>query len=201
MVSIKTLIAIGVALSAFGIYKGLGGARGIGTAIGSNVGGAFTAFGDSLTSSFSNAFSFFGSSGADERNDIETTTVGQQIKAVTGGAGGNSIFANAWQGLTTQINDIFGTNLYSQDQRGDIIQALNRRLEQNNVNASINANGVLHYGNGLGDQQLPINQQGEIGTGTAGLHPDTVAAQKKLADKYNIVTFDTAGNISQWGGI
>jgi len=201
MVSIKTIVAIGVALSAFSIYKGLGGAKGIGTTIGSNVGGAFSTFGDAISSSFSNAFSFWGSSGADERVDITTNEVGEKITAVTGGVGGNSIFEQAWRGLTSQIDNIFGTDTYTNDQRGDIIQALNRRLSENNVNASINANGVLHYGNGLGDQQLPIDREGNIATGQVGLHPDTIIAQQKLAEKYNIVTFDAAGNVSQWGGI
>lgn len=53
---------------------------------------------------------------------------------------------------------------------------------------------------GVQDLSFAIDQQtGMIKTGTSGLGPGTIEAQRRLAQQYGIVTFDVHGNISNVG--
>lgn len=191
MISLKTGLILGALVVGYSIFQGGGGAAGWGTRIGSSIGGGLHTFGSTISSSFTNALNpgnWFSASEAPEvkpaphsaPNDISTNT-------------------NSW---FDQVGDIFSNAIGHISNGFSDKESLNIKINEIIASTGASWDGQkLTYNNGAGEQPLPVNKDGTVTTGQYGLGEQTVAAQRELAEKYNIVTFDTKGNISAGWGI
>lgn len=181
MVSTKNILTIAVLLGGVAAYFGLGGARGIG----SKVGGAFKDFGDSLVSPF------FGG-GKSIVDGITSTSAEQIVNSTNLGGNVTNIPSNQQQTLSTpRDKDITKGSLTI----AGLINSLGLTDKVDLQNAVINRPGQFSQPFGFA-----IEKGGLVKTGSVGLNPATLEAQRKLSEKFGIATFDQAGNLSAFGG-
>ena len=182
MVSFNTILTLGGIGAAILIFKQLGGGAGIGSAIGSQIGGFTEAIGGQVTQ----AFNRFG-------NLVETpesnapNTAARVIEQ-----------ENLGQYVTNIPTDIGDLGLSPQQQGGLTYAGF---LESNNLGGTINLR-TNEFQNKFGIQPLDftISGSGGINTGRIGLSDATLNAQAALSKEFGIPTFDTAGNLSTFGG-
>jgi len=202
LVSLKTIVGIGVAITAFVAYKGLGGAQGIGERIGSGLGGGISTFSNAVYSSFTNALnptSWFGSSPNANNSTSGNLSNPNETAQVLADAG-ISAPTNWFESVGKQIQSGFSHLLtgYDESIRKDTITKLNTLIGDI---GTVNAQGVLTYSNEFqGVQELPFDERGYLKTGQVGLGPETIVGQQNYSD-IPTVYFDTKGNISHIGGI
>jgi hypothetical protein len=183
MVSFNTILTLGGIGAAILIFKQLGGGAGIGSAIGSQIGGFTEALGGQVTQ----AFNRFG-------NLVETpesnapNTAARVIEQ-----------ENLGQYVTNIPTDIGDLGLSPQQQGGLTYAGF---LESNNLGGTINLR-TNEFTNRYGVQPLDftISGSGGINTGRIGLSDSTLNAQAALSQEFGIPTFDTQGNLSTFGGL
>jgi hypothetical protein len=182
MVSFNTILTLGGIGAAILIFKQLGGGAGIGKAIGSQIGGFTEALGGQVTQ----AFNRFG-------NDVYTPESNAPNTAA------RIIEQENLGEYVTNIPTETGDLGLSPQQKGGLTYA--GFIESNNLGGTINLR-TNEFTNRYGVQPLDftINGSGGINTGRVGLSDATLNAQAALSREYGIPTFDTAGNLSTFGG-
>tara|TARA_R110000796_G_scaffold210681_1_gene326864 strand:+ start:870 stop:1433 length:564 start_codon:yes stop_codon:yes gene_type:complete len=182
MVSFNTILTLGGIGAAILIFKQLGGGAGIGTAIGSQIGGFTEALGGQVTQAFNKFGNLVETPESNAPNTaarvIEQEQLGEYVT-----------------NIPTEIGD-FGL---SAQQKGGLTYA--GFLESNNLGGTINLR-TNEFTNKFGVQPLDftISGSGGINTGRVGLSDATLNAQAALSREYGIPTFDTQGNLSTFGG-
>ena len=182
MVSFNTILTLGGIGAAILIFKQLGGGAGIGTAIGSQIGGFTEALGGQVTQAFNKFGNLVETPESNAPNTaarvIEQEQLGEYVT-----------------NIPTEIGD-FGL---SAQQKGGLTYA--GFLESNNLGGTINLR-TNEFSNAYTVQPLDftINGSGGINTGRVGLGDSTVQAQQALSQKFGIPTFDVKGNLSSFGG-
>lgn len=187
MVNLNSLLTLGVLGGAALLYFKYGGISGIGQALG----GAVSGFGSGVTQGLNrfgnlvekpNPFA--------EQQEQDSVNVVQRI-----------VKQENLQDYVTNIPEATGgmNNTLSPKQRGGLTYA--GFLESNNLGGTINLR-TNELSNQYGVQPLDftINGSGGINTGRVGLSDATLNAQAALSREYGIPTFDTAGNLSTFGG-
>ena len=182
MVSFNTILTLGGLGAAIIIFKQLGGGAGIGSAIGSQIGGFTEALGGQVTQ----AFNKFG-------NLVETPESNAPNTAA------RVIEQEQLGEYVTNIPTDTGDMGLSAQQKGGLTYA--GFLESNNLGGTINLR-TNEFTNKYGVQPLDftISGSGGINTGRVGLSDATLNAQAALSREYGIPTFDTQGNLSTFGG-
>ena len=182
MVSFNTILTLGGIGAAILIFKQLGGGAGIGSAIGSQIGGFTEALGGQVTQ----AFNKFG-------NLVETPESNAPNTAA------RIIEQEQLGEYVTNIPSQTGDLGLSPQQKGGLTYA--GFLESNNLGGTINLR-TNEFVNSFGVQPLDftISGTGGINTGRVGLSDETLNAQAALSREYGIPTFDTEGNLSTFGG-
>ena len=179
MVSLNSILTLGVLGGAALVYFKYGGLSGIGQALG----GAVSGFGSGITQGLNR----FGNvvttpeSNAPNRTAriVEQEELGEYV---------------------TQIPQEQTQEALTAQQKGGLTFA--GFLEAHNLGGTINLR-TNELVNDYGVQPLDfvINGSGGINTGRVGLSDATLKAQTELSAKYGIPTFDTVGNLSTFGGI
>lgn len=184
MVSISSGLKIGSILLAVGLgYIALKNAGKIGQYLGSTVGGGIAGGLNSLGSAFSNAFASIGP------NETEGT---QTLQGIIAQEGLSEEVAN----VPTEAIPVPLTPL----EKGRLTLA--GFLDTNRIAGTIDIQtGVFRNQYTTQDLDFVIDPNtGVIRTGTEGLAPATLQAQRELSARYGIPTFDVKGNLSTFGG-
>jgi|TARA_R110002110_G_scaffold63983_1_gene177149 hypothetical protein len=182
MVSFNTILTLGGIGAAILIFKQLGGGAGIGSAIGSQIGGFTEALGGQVTQAFNKFGNLVETPESNAPNTaarvIEQEQLGEYVT-----------------NIPTDTEDMG----LSAQQKGGLTYA--GFLESNNLGGTINLR-TNEFTNKYGVQPLDftISGSGGINTGRVGLSDATLNAQAALSREYGIPTFDTAGNLSTFGG-
>ena len=183
MVSLNTLITLGGIGAAFLIFTKLGGGRGIGTAIGSQISGFTEALGGQVTQ----AFNRFGNLVETPQSNAPNTAarVVEELEL------GNYV--------TNIPNAPVGEVGLTPTQKSALSYA--GFIQENNIGGTINLR-TNEFQNQYGIQPLDFtfNGSGGINTGAIGLSNATLNAQAELSKKFGIPTFDTQGNLSTFAG-
>ena len=186
MVSFNTIISIGGLVGAYLLYKNAGGASGIGQSLGSAVSGlgAGVIQGLSGATQSVNRFGNLVTTPEDNSESISERIVQQE---------------NLGEYVTNVPQENIGSVGLSSQQKGGLTYA--GFLESNNLGGTINLR-TNEFTNRYGVQPLDftISGSGGINTGRVGLSDATLNAQAALSREYGIPTFDTAGNLSTFGG-
>ena len=187
MVSLNSILTLGVLGGAALLYFKYGGISGIGKALG----GAVSGFGSGVTQGinrFGNLVEIPNPFQEEQKNEINIIQriVGQEniqdyVTSVPSASGGMS-------------------NTLTPQQRGGLTYA--GFLESNNLGGTINLR-TNEFKNQYGIQPLDftISGSGGINTGRIGLSDATLNAQAALSREFGIPTFDTQGNLSTFGGL
>mgnify|MGYP003673048551 CR=1 FL=1 len=183
MVSFNTILTLGGIGAAILIFKQLGGGAGIGTAIGSQIGGFTEALGGQVTQAFNRFGNLVETPESNAPNTaarvIEQEQLGEYVTNIP-------------------IENIGDIGLTPQQKGGLTFAGF---LESSNIGGTINLR-TNEFTNQYGVQPLDftINGSGGINTGRVGLSDATLNAQAALSREYGIPTFDTVGNLSTFGG-
>jgi hypothetical protein len=182
MVSFNTILTLGGIGAAILIFKQLGGGAGIGSAIGSQIGGFTEAIGGQVTQGF-NRFGNLVETPESNAPNTAARVIEQE---------------NLGQYVTNIPTDIGNVGLSPQQQGGLTYAGF---LESNNLGGTINLR-TNEFQNKFGIQPLDftISGSGGINTGRVGLSDSTLNAQAALSQEFGIPTFDTQGNLSTFGG-
>ena len=183
MVSFNTILTLGGIGAAILIFKQLGGGAGIGSAIGSQIGGFTEAIGGQVTQAF-NRFGNLVETPESNAPSIAARIVEQE---------------QLGEYVTNVPQENIGSVGLSSQQKGGLTYA--GFLESNNLGGTINLR-TNEFQNKFGIQPLDftISGSGGINTGRIGLSDATLNAQAALSKEFGIPTFDTAGNLSTFGG-
>jgi hypothetical protein len=183
MVSFNTILTLGGIGAAILIFKQLGGGAGIGSAIGSQIGGFTEAIGGQVTQAF-NRFGNLVETPESNAPSIAARIVEQE---------------QLGEYVTNVPQENIGSVGLSSQQKGGLTYA--GFLEANNLGGTINLR-TNEFQNKFGIQPLDftINGSGGINTGRIGLSDSTLNAQAALSQEFGIPTFDTKGNLSTFGG-
>ena len=184
MVSFNTILTLGGIGAAILIFKQLGGGAGIGSAIGSQIGGFTEALGGQVTQGF-NKFGNLVETPESNAPSIAARIVEQE---------------QLGEYVTNIPQENIGNIGLSSQQKGGLTYA--GFLESNNLGGTINLR-TNEFTNRYGVQPLDftISGSGGINTGRVGLSDATLNAQAALSQEFGIPTFDTAGNLSTFGGL
>ena len=179
MVSLNSIMTLGVLGGAALIYFKYGGLSGIGQALG----GAVSGFGSGITQ------------GLNRFGNVVTTPESNAPNRTA-----RIIEQEALGEYVTQIPQEQTQEALTAQQKGGLTFA--GFLEAHNLGGTINLR-TNELVNAYGVQPLDfvINGSGGINTGRVGLSDATLKAQTELSAKYGIPTFDTVGNLSTFGGI
>jgi|TARA_R110000824_G_scaffold294507_2_gene482894 hypothetical protein len=187
MVSLNSILTLGVLGGAALLYFKYGGISGIGKALG----GAVSGFGSGVTQGinrFGNLVEIPNPFQEEQKNEIniiqrivEQENIQDYVTSVPSASGGMS-------------------NTLTPQQRGGLTYA--GFLESNNLGGTINLR-TNEFKNQYGIQPLDftISGSGGINTGRIGLSDATLNAQAALSREFGIPTFDTQGNLSTFGGL
>lgn len=187
MVSLNSILTLGVLGGAALLYFKYGGISGIGKALG----GAVSGFGSGVTQGinrFGNLVEIPNPFQEEQKNEIniiqrivEQENIQDYVTSVPSASGGMN-------------------NTLSPQQRGGLTYA--GFLESNNLGGTINLR-TNEFKNQYGIQPLDftISGSGGINTGRIGLSDATLNAQAALSREFGIPTFDTQGNLSTFGGL
>ena len=186
MVSLNTILAIGGIGAAYLLYKNAGGGIGIGQSLGGAISGLGAGVRQGLagaTQSF-NRFGNLVTTREDNSESIAERIVQQE---------------QLGEYVTNVPQENIGSVGLSSQQKGGLTYA--GFLESNNLGGTINLR-TNEFTNRYGVQPLDftISGSGGINTGRVGLSDATLNAQAALSREYGIPTFDTAGNLSTFGG-
>ena len=179
MVSLNSIMTLGVLGGAALIYFKYGGLSGIGQALG----GAVSGFGSGITQ------------GLNRFGNVVTTPESNAPNRTA-----RIVEQEALGEYVTQIPQEQTQEALTAQQKGGLTFA--GFLEAHNLGGTINLR-TNELVNAYGVQPLDfvINGSGGINTGRVGLSDATLKAQTELSAKYGIPTFDTVGNLSTFGGI
>lgn len=187
MVSLNSILTLGVLGGAALLYFKYGGISGIGKALG----GAVSGFGSGVTQGinrFGNLVEIPNPFQEEQKNEINIV---QRI-----------VEQEKIQDYVTSVPTASGgmNNTLSAQQRGGLTYA--GFLESNNLGGTINLR-TNEFKNQYGIQPLDftINGSGGINTGRVGLSDATLNAQAALSREFGIPTFDIQGNLSTFGGL
>ena len=186
MVSLNTILAIGGIGAAYLLYKNAGGGIGIGQSLGGAISGLGAGVRQGLagaTQSF-NRFGNLVTTPEDNSESIAERIVQQE---------------QLGEYVTNVPQENIGNVGLSSQQKGGLAYA--GFLESNNLGGTINLR-TNEFTNRYGVQPLDftISGSGGINTGRVGLSDTTLNAQAALSQEFGIPTFDTAGNLSTFGG-
>jgi hypothetical protein len=179
MVSLNSILTLGVLGGAALVYFKYGGLSGIGQALG----GAVSGFGSGITQ------------GLNRFGNVVTTPESNAPNRTA-----RIVEQEALGEYVTQIPQEQTQEALTAQQKGGLTFA--GFLEAHNLGGTINLR-TNELVNAYGVQPLDfvINGSGGINTGRVGLSDSTLKAQTELSAKYGIPTFDTVGNLSTFGGI
>jgi hypothetical protein len=179
MVSLNSILTLGVLGGAALVYFKYGGLSGIGQALG----GAVSGFGSGITQ------------GLNRFGNVVTTPESNAPNRTA-----RIVEQEALGEYVTQIPQEQTQEALTAQQKGGLTFA--GFLEAHNLGGTINLR-TNELVNDYGVQPLDfvINGSGGINTGRVGLSDATLKAQTELSAKYGIPTFDTVGNLSTFGGI
>lgn len=179
MVSLSSVAKLAAIAGVVLTFVSLGGAGGIGR----RIGAGFNAFGQGVIGGVSGLL----------------PQTGGVTNTQTGGATIDSIVNDA--GLRDQVTGETGDATLGDKPKTRGLLELAGLLEQFKIPGKINLETGV-FSNQFTSQPLgfAIGPQGNVRTGTVGLNPATIAAQKSLSQRFGIPTFDIKGNISTFGG-
>ena len=180
MVSLNSILTLGVLGGAALLYFKYGGLGGIGKALG----GAVSGFGSGVTQ------------GLNKFGNLVTTPESNAPNTAARVVEQLQLGEYVTQTPTDQTGD---TGLTS-PQKSALTYA--GFVAENNLGGTINLRtSALHNKYGIQPLDFTFDGSGGINTGRVGLSDATLAAQSQLSKEYGIPTFDTVGNLSTFGGL
>lgn len=181
MVSLNSILTLGVLGGAALLYFKYGGLSGIGSALGSAVSG----FGSGVTQGLNRFGNLVETPQSNAPNTaarvVEQEQLGEYVTKVPTAQTGDTGLSN------------FQTSALS---FAGLVESLN--IPQTTVNLRT---GELNTPYGVQPLDFTFDGSGGVNTGRVGLSDRTLAAQQELSAKYGIPTFDVSGNLSTFGGL
>lgn len=179
MVSLNNILTIGLLGGAALLYFKYGGLSGIGSALG----GALSGFGSGVTQGLNRFGNLVETPQSNAQNTaqrvVEQEELGEYVTQVP-------------QEPTKSLSALETGRLTF----AGLVESLG--IPDTTVNLRT---GELKTPYGIQPLDFTISGSGGINTGRVGLSDKTLAAQQELSAKYGIPTFDTAGNLSTFGGL